>query len=141
METGIPALISPQTHRRIDQLTFPGLLAVAALMRQIDRKAAAITLMTAGVEGMAHVTTDYPPALVPLMSFRTHNRIAAAYGAFVIALSLAVPGISKRGRRALCVLGAMPITLAALSDTRQRPLANRSVARADHAARSSETLW
>ena len=32
MATGITALISPQTHRRIDQLTFPGLLAAAAWM-------------------------------------------------------------------------------------------------------------
>src|SRR3954454_5440987 len=118
MATGITAVISPQAHRRIDQLTFPGLLATAALMARRDRGAAAITLMTAAVEGVAHITTDYPPALLPLMIFRTHNRIATAHGAVVMALALTVPGLSRRGRWALCALGAMPITLAAISDTR-----------------------
>jgi hypothetical protein len=71
MATGITAAISPRTHRRIDQLTFPGLLGAAALMAPLDRKAAGVILMTAAVEGVAHVTTDYPPAILPLMSFRT----------------------------------------------------------------------
>ena len=119
MSTGITALISPQAHRRIDQLTFPGLLATAALMARRDRRAAAITLMTAAVEGVAHLTTDYPPAVLPWMSFRTHNRIATAHGVVVMALALLVPGISRRNRRALCALGAMPIALAAMSDTRE----------------------
>lgn len=119
MTTGIAAVISPQTHRRIDQLTFPGLLAAAAWMARWDRRAAAITLMTAAVEGTAYVTTDYPPAILPLMNFRTHNRVATAHGALVIALALMAPGLTRRGRWALCALGASPITLAALSDTRE----------------------
>jgi hypothetical protein len=119
MATGITAVVSPQTHRRIDQLTFPGLLAAAAVMARHDRRAAAIILLTAAVEGVAHLTTDYPPAILPWMSFRTHNRIATAHGAAIIALALMAPGISRRGRRALCTLGAMPITLAAMSDTRE----------------------
>src|SRR3954463_4813498 len=117
MTTGITAAISPQAHRRIDQLTFPGLLATAAWMARRDRRAAAITLMTAAVEGVAHLTTDYPPAILPWMSFRTHNRIATAHGAVVMALALLVPGISRRGRWALGALGAMPVALAAMSDT------------------------
>lgn len=120
MATGIMAVVSPQTHRRIDQLTFPGLLATAAWMARWDKRAAAVTLVTAAVEGVAHVTTDYPPAVLPLMSFRTHNRLATAHGALVIALGLTLPGLSHRGRLALCTLGSMPITLAALSDTRER---------------------
>ncbi len=119
MATGITAVISPLTHRRIDQITFPGLLAAAAWMARWDRRAAAVTLLTAAVEGVAHVTTDYPPAVLPLMSFRTHNRLATAHGALVIALGLTLPGLSRRGRLALCTLGSMPITLAALSDTRE----------------------
>jgi hypothetical protein len=118
MATGIIPLISPQTHRRIDQVTFPGLLAASLMARQ-DRRAGAVILMTAAVEGVAHLTTDYPPATLPLMSFRTHNRVAMAHGVFVIALGLMAPGISRRGRLALCALGTMPITLAALSDTRE----------------------
>jgi hypothetical protein len=118
MATGIMALVSPQTHRRIDQITFPGLLAAAALMSRQDRRAAGIFLLTAAVEGVAHVTTDYPPAILPLMSFRTHNRVATAHGALVIALGLLIPGLTRRGRLALCTLGTMPISLAAVSDTR-----------------------
>ena len=120
MTTGITAVISPQAHRRIDQLTFPGLLAAAAWMARRDRRAAAITLATAAIEGTAYLTTDYPPAVLPLMSFRTHNRVATAHGAIVIALGMTLPGLSTRGRLALCTLGTMPITLAALSDARER---------------------
>ena len=118
MAIGTIPLISPLAHRRIDQLTFPGLLAAAAWMARWDRRAAAITLATAAIEGTAYVTTDYPPAVLPLMSFRTHNRVAAAHGALVIGLGLTLPGLTPRGRLALCTLGTMPITQAALSDTR-----------------------
>src|SRR5206468_11809538 len=119
MATGIMAVISLQMHRRIDQITFPALLATAAWMARRDRRAAAITLMTAAVEGLAYLTTDYPPAVLPLMSFRAHNRWAAAHGTLVITLALTLPGLTRRGRWALCALGALPITLAALSDTRE----------------------
>jgi hypothetical protein len=118
MATGIIPLISPQTHRRIDQITFPGLLAAAALMARRDRGAGALILMTAVVEDAAHLTTDYPPVILRLMSFRTHNRIATAHGALVIGLGLDLPGLSRRGGMALCALGSMPIALAAMSDTR-----------------------
>ena len=118
MAIGITSLLSPQAHRWIDQLTFPGLLAAAAGMACVDRRAAAVILATAAVEGTAYLTTDYPPAVLPLMSFRAHNQVAAAHGALVIGLGLTLPGLSPRGRLALCTLGTMPITLAALSDTR-----------------------
>src|SRR4051812_31872284 len=120
MATGITAVISPQANRRIDQLTFPGLLATAAWMARWDRRAAAVTLATAGVEGVAYLTTDYPPAVLPMMSFRTHNPAATAHGALVIALGLMLPGLTRRGRVALCTLATMPITLAALSGARGR---------------------
>ena len=113
-----PSLLSPQAHRRIDQFTFPGLLAAAAAMARVDRRAAAVILATAAVEGTAYLATDYPPADLPLLSFGNHNRVAAAHGALVIGLGLTVPGSRERGRLARCTLGTMPITLAALSDTR-----------------------
>ena len=119
MATGITSLLSPQTHRRIDQLTFPGLLATAAWMARWDRRAAALILATAAAEGMAYLTTDYPPAVLPLMSFLAHNRVATAHGALVIGLGLTLSGLSLKGRLALCTLGTMPITLAALSDARE----------------------
>ena len=128
MATGITSLLSPRAHRRIDQYTFSGLLAAAAAMARVDRRAAAVILATAAVEGTAYLITDYPPAVLPLMSFRTHNRVATAHGALVIGLGLTLPGISRRGRLALCALGSMPITLAALSDTRGQPGRHRAVA-------------
>ena len=118
MLTGILPLVSPQTHRRIDQLTFPGLLAASALLSRFDERAAAITLATAGVEGAAYLMTDYPPAVMPLISFRDHNRWATAHGALVIGLALLAPGLTRRGRLALLALGASPITLAAFSDVK-----------------------
>src|SRR3954453_19074473 len=128
MATDTTPPISPRTHRRIDQLTFPGLLAAAAWMTRGERRAAAVTLATAAVEGVAFLTTDYPPAVLPLMSFRTHNRVATAHGALIIGLGLTLPGLSLRGRLALCTLGTMPITLAALSDTREPQGGFRAVA-------------
>lgn len=129
MATGVAPLISPQAHRRIDQITFPGLLVAAAVLTRVDRKAAAVTLATAFVEGTAYLTTDYPPAVLPPMSFRTHNRVAAAHGSLLIMPGLLTPGLSGRGQAALCTLGTMPITLAALSDPRDRqpvPLPERA---------------
>ena len=38
-------------------------------------------MATAAIEGLACLTTDYPPAVLPLMSFRTHNRVATSHGA------------------------------------------------------------
>jgi len=118
MITGSIPVLSPQAHRRIDQWAFPALLATAALMSRRDPTAASVALMTAVVEGAAHLITDYPPAILPVIGFRTHNRWAFAHGLFIGALSLSLPGISRRNRAALCALAAMPIMLAALSDTR-----------------------
>jgi hypothetical protein len=115
---GALPLVSRKQHRTIDQLTFPGLLAAAAWISRWDKRAAAVTLATAAVEGTAYLTTDYPPAVLPLLSYRTHNRWAATHGALVITLALTMPGLTRRGRLALCVLGSAPISLALLSDMR-----------------------
>lgn len=115
---GILPLVSRKQHRLIDQLTFPGLLATAAWMAGWDKRAAAVTLATAAVEGTAYTITDYPPAVLPLLSYRAHNRWAATHGALVITLALTMPGLTRRGRLALCALGSAPISLAMLSDMR-----------------------
>ena len=127
MATGITSLISPRAHRRIDQFTFPGLLAAAAAMARVDRRAAAAILATAVVEGTAYLTTDYPPAVLPLMSFR-HPQPGgrSPRGARHRARSHAA-GPLAAGRLALCTLGTMPITLAALSDTRGPQFSPRAV--------------
>lgn len=93
---GMLPLVSPQTHRQIDQLTLRGLLATSTTLPRFDKQAAAITLTIAGVEGAAYLTTDYPAALTPLISFRGHNRRAMAHCSLVIGLALMAPG-SRRG--------------------------------------------
>jgi hypothetical protein len=113
---GIP-LLSPQVHRRVDRLAFPALLATAAQMSRRDRTAGCVALLTAAVEGTAHLITDYPPAVLPWISFRDHNRWAAAHGLLVGALALSLSGISRRNRWALCGLAVMHIAVAAVSDT------------------------
>ena len=119
MIVGSIPVLPPQAHRRIDQLAFPALLATAALMSRWDRKVGAVALMTVAVEGTAHLVTAYPPGALPWIGFRAHNRWAPAHGVFVAEPALSLPVISRRNRWALYALGAMPIALAALSDTRQ----------------------
>ena len=114
--------ISPRAHRRIDLLTFPALLAVAAVLARRDRRAAAVVLATAAVEGVATATTNYPPPVLGrALSFRGHNAWAASHGVLVAVLAAALPGLTPLGRRALGVLSAMPILMALLSDTSAGP--------------------
>ena len=92
--------MSPRAHRRIDLLTFPALVAAAA------------------VEGLATATTNYPPPVLGgAIGFRAHNRWAASHGLLVAALAAWLPGLTPPGRRALAVLSVMPVTMALLSDT------------------------
>jgi hypothetical protein len=110
--------ISPRTHRRIDLLTFPTLLAAAAVLARRDRRAAGVVLATAAVEGIATATTDYPPPVIGrALSFRAHNAWAALHGVLVAALAAGLPGLTPFGRRALGMLSLMPILMALLSDT------------------------
>ena len=126
----------PRAHRRIDLLTFPALVAAAAVLARRDRRAAGVVLATAAVEGLATATTNYPPPVVGgAISFRAHNRWAASHGVLVAALAAWMPGLTPIGRRALAVLSVMPITMALLSDTstggegRQTGLSSASRAR------------
>jgi hypothetical protein len=110
--------ISPRTHRRIDLLTFPALVTAAAILARDDRRAEAVVLATAAVEGLATTTTNYPPPVLSgVISFRAHNVWAASHGLLVAALAAFLPGLTPLGRRALAVLSVMPVTLALLSDT------------------------
>jgi hypothetical protein len=113
--------LSPQAHRRIDLLTFPALLAAAAILAQRDRRAAGVVLATAVVEGVATLTTHYPPPVAAgVMSFRAHNLWAASHGVLVALLAAALPNLTPLGRRALAVLSVMPIAMALISDTSGR---------------------
>ena len=130
--------LSPQVHRQIDLLTFPSLLAAAAILAQRDRRAAGVVLATAAVEGIATLTTNYPPPVAAgVMSFRAHNIWAASHGVLVAALAATLPNVSPLGRRALAVLSVMPITMALISDTSGR---NRSIRRVLHASSTQKRV-
>lgn len=110
--------MSPQAHRRIDLLTFPALVAAAAVLARRDRRAAGVVLATAAVEGLATATTNYPPPVLGgVLSFRAHNAWAASHGLLVAALAAWLPGLTPLGRRALAVLSVMPVTMALVSDS------------------------
>jgi hypothetical protein len=129
MKPQVLGWISPQAHRRIDLLTFPALLAAAAMLARRDRRAADVVLATAAVEGVATLTTNYPPPVAAgVISFRTHNVWAAAHGLLVAVLSARLPGLTPLGRRALGVLAVMPITMALLSDLSTREQAKGNAA-------------
>ena len=135
MKPHVLDVVSPQAHRRIDLLTFPTLLLASAVVARRDRRAAAVVLATAAVEGLATVTTNYPPPVGRgLISFRAHNRWAASHGVLVAALAAWLPRLTPFGRRALAVLSVMPIAMALFSDEstdgapRTRPSPRRSPA-------------
>src|SRR5688500_4871164 len=87
--------MSPQTHRRIDLLTLPALVAAAAGLGRRGRRAAAGVLATAAVEGLATATTNYPPPVLGgAIGFRAHNRWAASHGLLVAALAAWLPGLT-----------------------------------------------
>jgi hypothetical protein len=80
-------------------LALPNLLAFAAWMARRNHRAAALLLVDAAMEASALLTTDYPPpVLLPWLSFRDHNRIAAVHGACAAGMALVVPNIPARDR-------------------------------------------
>lgn len=118
MLTHLPKPISPRAHRRFDQLALPGIVALALFMRGKNRRAAAIIGAAALAEGSAQFTTDYPPPVaLGWMDFREHNRMAVLHGALIAAAACVVPGLSRGERSLILGLSAIPMALAALSDT------------------------
>jgi len=107
-------------HRRIDLLAFPSVIASVLWMSRRNTRVAALMSMIAAGEGVALLTTDYPPGLLRWMSFRDHIWAATLHGILAASLGLLVPGIPVRDRRVLLALASMPIVLSALSDTRER---------------------
>src|SRR3954468_2728241 len=117
MKARRPKLISARAHRRFDTLALPGLLVLAAWMARRNRRTAALLLVDAAMEGGALLTTDYPPpVLLPWLSFRDHNLIAAVHGACAAGMALVVPNIPARDR-GLLAAAAVPVVLGLLSGT------------------------
>jgi hypothetical protein len=86
-------------------------------MARRNRRTAALLLVDAAMEVSALLTTDYPsPVLLPWLSFRDHNRIAAVHGACAAGMALVVPNIPARDR-GLLAAAAVPVVLGLLSGT------------------------
>jgi hypothetical protein len=113
-------VISPQTHRRIDLVAFPSVIASVVWMSRRNSRVAALMSLIAAGEGAALLTTDYPPGFLRWMTFRDHVWAATLHGLLAASLGLLVPGIPSRDRRVLLALASMPIFLSALSDTREQ---------------------
>ena len=116
----LPRTLSPQTHRRIDLVAFPSVVASVVWMSRRNSRVAALMGLIAAGEGAALLTTDYPPGFLPWMTFRDHVWAATLHGILAASLGLLVPGIPPRDRRVLLGLASMPILLSALSDTREQ---------------------
>ena len=116
----LPRPLSPQMHRRIDLLALPGVIASVVWMSRRNTRVAALMSMIAAGEGVALLTTDYPPGFLRWMSFRDHIWAATLHGILAASFALLVPGIPPRDRRVLLGLASMPLVLSALSDTREQ---------------------
>jgi hypothetical protein len=101
-------------------LVFLTMVALAVWMFRRNRRAAALVTADAAIQGSALLTTDYPPAFIPLMSFRNHLRFANLHAACSAALALLIPGIPPRDRRILLGLSMAPFLLNAASRLEDR---------------------
>ena len=57
----LPRVLSPQTHRRVDLLALPSVIASVAWMSRQNSRVAALMSMIAAVEAAALLTTEYSP--------------------------------------------------------------------------------
>ncbi len=115
----IPKIISPRAHRRFDSIMLPGLVGATAWMSRRDRPAASLVALMTAAEGAAFLTTNFPPGILPWMSFRDHVRVGLTASAFVAALAFLFRDIPPRERRFILAMLALPIAANALSDDRE----------------------
>lgn len=113
--TQFPKPISPQAHALFDALAFPVMLPIVRHLAKRSPRAALIMSLNVGVEGGVSLLTNYPPAVVPLISFQNHIRIGIVFAPFSMGLALLVPGIPKRERLLLTVAPLIPFILNSLS--------------------------
>lgn len=71
----IPKIISPQAHRRFDSFALPGLIGATAWMSRRNRPAASLVALATAIEGTAFLTTNFPPGVLPWMTFRDHVQL------------------------------------------------------------------
>lgn len=112
----IPKIISSRAHRRFDSFALPGLIGATVWMSRRNRPAASLVVLTAAIEGAGFLTTDFPPGILPWMSFRDHIRAGLTTPAFIAALALLFRDIPPRERRFVLALLVLPTAVNALSD-------------------------
>ncbi|HEX8372651.1 MAG TPA: hypothetical protein VF585_07720 [Chthoniobacterales bacterium] len=117
MNTKLPPIrfLPPQFHRYADMLVFPSLLALSLWMSRRNQTAASLIALNAAIEGGAFLVTDYPPAIVPKISFRDHLRLATATGLAGWAVTLLLRNIGPEDRAILLAMYSGPIVLSAAS--------------------------
>jgi hypothetical protein len=116
LDARVPKPISPQAHGLIDLLAFPAMLGLTAWLARRNRPAAGLVLLNALGEGTTAAITDFPPGLLPLISFRAHRRVGIYGSPLYLALAAFTPGIPWRYRRFPLLLGLVPLVLNSLSN-------------------------
>ncbi len=116
MDGLIPKIISSRAHGRIDTIVFPCLLGATVWMSRRSRPAASLVALTTATEAVTFLTTDFPPGILPWMSFRDHIRVGLTVPPSIAALAFLFRGIPPRERRFVLALLVLPIVLNALSD-------------------------
>lgn len=115
----IPKIISPRAHRRFDSFVLPGLIGATVWMSRRNRPTASLVALTTAIEGVAFLTTNFPPGILPWMSFRDHIRAGLTTPALIASLAFVFRDVPPRERRLILALLVLPTTVNALSDAKE----------------------
>ena len=115
-----PKLVSPKAHAIFDALAFPAMLSLVIYLAKKNPRVGAIMGLNLAVEGGVSLLTNYPPAVIPKISFRDHIRIGMVFAPLSSALSLLMPGLTRLERLVLSLVPLVPFILNGIS----KPTAN-----------------
>jgi len=110
-----PKVVSPKAHAIFDLMVFPTMLPLVIYLAKQNPRAGAIMGLNMAVEGGVSLFTDYPPAVVPLISFRNHIRFGMVFAPLSALLAILMPGLTKRQRILLSFMPIIPFLLNGLS--------------------------
>ena len=110
-----PKVISPKAHAIADLLAFPVMVGITLWMARRNKQAAFVMAVNTASEASIALTTNYPPAVIPLISFQNHIKIGIAYSPMSLALATLLPQIPKQERTILCLFPLVPFLLNSMS--------------------------
>jgi hypothetical protein len=114
-------LIAPRTHAIVDLIALPAMLGLAAWAARRNKRAAAIILANALIEGTNVAITKFPGgSLLPLISFRRHVRLGQVGGPLLLALG-SFRHVPPPERGVLIFLGLLPTRLNGLRAISDQP--------------------